>query len=63
MRSQDRGIDKVRGVNHHRVKPLCIAAWNRERNRVGFEFRLHSPVAADVVHKHDARELIVDLVI
>src|SRR5260370_5104618 len=37
MRSQLRGINEVSGLNHRGIESRSVAAWNRERDRVGFE--------------------------
>ena len=43
------------GLDDRGIGTRSIAAGNRERDRVGLELDL-APVAADVVHEHDARK-------
>src|ERR1700756_1968151 len=63
MHSQNCGINEVIGLDDRGIESSSVAAWNGERNRVGFELGLHAPVAPDVVHKHGARKFVVNLVV
>jgi len=63
MRSQDRSINEVGGLYHCGIESRSVAAWNRERDRVGFELGLYSPIPSDMVHKHDAGKFMVNLVV
>src|ERR1700733_4615412 len=63
MRSQNRGIDEVGRLDHRGIESGGVSAWKRERNCIGLELGLQAPVAADMVHKHDAWKFVANLVI
>src|SRR5260370_21182394 len=50
VRSQHRSINEVRGLNHRSIETRSVAAWNRERDRVGVELRLSPAFASCMVH-------------